>query len=75
MSITLTQEDKNVVTLTYYIKQGVDPRLIDMKDFTFNDVILPDGTALKDMTFAEFQDMVWDYENKNNITLTLENKN
>jgi hypothetical protein len=75
MSNTLSDESKNVVTLTYYLKSDVDQTLDALKNFTFNDVVFPDGEVLKDITFQQFQALVLALEAKNLTTLTNEAKN
>jgi hypothetical protein len=75
MSATITPDVKNVVTLRYYLKQNIDQTLNDLKDFTFNDVVFPDGEILKNVTFAQFQALVLSLQSKNNTNLNYENKN
>lgn len=74
MSTPLTQESKVYATLRLEIKQGVDPRLEDVKDLTFEDVMLPDGTLVKNVRFDQLLNTVWSYENKNVTALTNEAK-
>lgn len=68
--ITVTTQNKIEATLKLYIKQGVDPKLYDMQNLTFNDVLLPDGTLVKDATFQQLQNIIWSYAAKNPTTLT-----
>jgi len=65
MSTTLTLENKNTLVLTIYLKHGQEPTLEDIKDFTFNNVVFPEGTVLKDLTFQQFVDATLILEDKN----------
>ena len=47
-----------------FLKHGVDPRLDDLQNFTFNSIVFPDGTILKDVTFNELAATVWSNINK-----------
>lgn len=42
-----------------YLKHGSATRLSELANFTFNDVVFPDGTILKDVTFDQLVDVVW----------------
>lgn len=74
MFTPLTQETKVYATIRLELKQGVDPRLEDVKDLTFEDVMLPDGTLVKNVRFDQLVNTVWSYESKNVTTLTNEPK-
>lgn len=75
MSVAITTENKSYVTIKVFLKGGRDIVIGDVADMTFNDVAFPDGTLYKDLTFQQLQDTVISYESKNNVSLTLENKN
>lgn len=75
MSSPLTDQSKNVVTLKYYLKPNIDQTLADLQNLTFNDVVFPDGEILKNVTFAQFQQLVLTLQSKNNTSISYENKN
>lgn len=72
---TLTNPSKNTSSLTGVVRHGKDPILNDIKNLTFNDVMLPDGTLVKDTTFLQVGDQVWTNQTKNNATLNAQAKN
>ncbi len=68
--ITLTLTPKNAATLQNFLKTGINHPLSDMQNMTFNDVIFDDGEKVKDVTFNEFQTLVFTKQSKNQTTLT-----
>lgn len=68
--LAFTNQTKNPTTLKRFIKAGVDPSLSDMANLTFNDVLLADGTLVKDATFQQLQNTSWSKQSKNPSTLT-----
>jgi hypothetical protein len=72
---TLTPISKNTASLTGQIRHGKDTVLSEIQNFTFTTVMFPDGTQLKDVTFAQLSDTVWTLVTKNNATLTAPTKN
>ena len=53
-----------MATWTQLLRHGKDTILNDIKDFTFESVIFPDGTKLKDVTFEQLSEQVWTNVNK-----------
>ena len=64
-----TEQNKNSSTFKMQVKQGVDPRILDVQDLTFNDQMYP-GQLVKDTTFAQMQNTVWAEPAKNATTFT-----
>jgi len=52
-------QSKSVTPFTRFLRHGKEPLISDLEDYTFESVIFPDGTQLKDVTFAELGDIVW----------------
>jgi hypothetical protein len=75
MSSVVTLEGKNVTNLVMQMKQGIDPRLSDIQNDSFTDVVLSDGTQLQNITFDEFQALVVTLEPKNVVSISYEQKN
>jgi hypothetical protein len=73
MASTVTLEGKNVVEFIAYLK-GVDPKIEDVQNYTFNDVALDNGTEYKDLTFSQLQALVVSLEGKNIASITYETK-
>lgn len=61
---TFVNQSRNIATFKGIIRHGTDPRILDIQDLTFNDVLFEDGTQLKDATFAQLVDQVWTNINK-----------
>lgn len=72
---TITPISKHNASLTGVIRHGKDLVLQDIQNYTFTTVIFPDGTQLKDVTFAQLADAVWTLVTKHNATLTTQTKN
>lgn len=75
MASTVTLQVKINSPFRLIVKQGVDPVIGDIQNLTFNDVMLPDGTLVKNATFKQLQNTLWTLPNKNNDSFTLQNKN
>jgi len=71
---SLTSPNKNNVSLSLPIRHGKAPRIEDVQNLTFNDSFFNNGELVKDTTFVEIEDQVWTSPNKNNTTLTPQNK-
>jgi hypothetical protein len=71
---TLTLSNKDVATLTLKFRHGKEPTIGDMANLTFTDVLFPDGSQIKDITFNQIADQVWSYASKHAATLTLPTK-
>lgn len=56
---TFVNQSRNVATFKGVIRHGTDPRILDMEDLTFEDVLFADGTLVKNATFAQLQNQVW----------------
>lgn len=67
---TLTLTNQHTATLKGIVRHGKDTVLSDIQNLTFTDVMLPDGTLVKDVTFAQLADQVWTSPTKHNATLT-----
>lgn len=65
---TFTNQSKNSSTFLKLLRHGNDPRIVDLENTTFNDVVFSDGTILKDVTFAQLADQVWAKVTKNTST-------
>lgn len=50
---------KNSAVFEMYLRHGRDPRLLELENTTFNDVVFSDGTVLKDLTFAQLAQKIW----------------
>ena len=58
-------ENKSITSpFSMYLRHGKDPSMQELADFTFTDIYFPDGTLLKDITFAELSDTLWSLINK-----------
>ena len=58
-----------------YLRRGEATRLSELADFTFESVVFPDGTVLKDLTFADLVDQIWANTGKSaSPTFTNQNK-
>ena len=68
-------QTKNVSTFQNIVAHGKATILNDIKDLTFESVVFPDGTQLKDVTFEELVDASWTFQTKNTSTFTFQNKN
>ena len=55
---------KNSSPFTLFIKHGKNPLMSELADFTFESVVLEDGTKIKDVTFAQLADLTWTLVNK-----------
>lgn len=65
-SASFTNQSRNSATLKKPFRNGRDLRLDEMADLTFNDVLLPDGTLVKDATFERVgQDATWNITTRN----------
>ena len=70
-----TNQTKNTSIFQRIIAHGRATLLSDIADFTFNDVVFPDGTQLKDVRFDQLVDAVWAKQSKNVATFTNQTKN
>ena len=59
-----TNSNKNTSTFTNRIRRGRDLVLNEIKDLTFEDALLEDGTKVKDTTFSQLQDQSWSNQSK-----------
>lgn len=71
--MTWNTPTKNTSTLKNILKHGSDTLLRDLADFKFTDVIFNDGVQLKDITFEELTEKVWNNVSRNS-TGTFTNK-
>ena len=74
MSSVVTLEGKNVTRFVQQLK-GVDPRISDIQNDMFTDVVMADGTELKDLTFSQLQAIAVSLEGKNITSISYEAKN
>ena len=61
---TWTNQSKNTSTFRMLLRHGNEKLLSELESFTFEDVVFPDGTQLKDVTFDELTAIVWANINK-----------
>ena len=60
MPPTWTNQSKSATpSFLNYLKRGSATRLAELADFTFESVVFPDGTVLRDLTFNDLVDQVW----------------
>lgn len=59
-----SSDTKNSNPVTLFLRHGKEPRLNEIADYTFTDVMLQDGTQVKDVTFDQLSQMVWKLINK-----------
>jgi hypothetical protein len=71
---TLTLTSKDIASMTFPVRHGKDPVIAEIENLTFNDVIFPDGTLVKDVTFNQLANQVWTFANRTNATLTFPTK-
>lgn len=71
---TFTNQSKNNSTFKKFFRHGKEPRVEELADFVFTDVIFEDGTQLKDVTFAQLQDIIWANQSKNSSSFSLQEK-
>lgn len=73
---TWTNQNKSAApSFLNYLRHGEATRLAELADFTFESVVFPDGTVLKDLTFAELTDVIWTNTSKSaDPTFTNQNK-
>lgn len=64
---TLILTAKDIASMTFPVRHGKDPVLSDIQNLTFNDVIFPDGSLVKDVTFNQLANQVWTFANKTQI--------
>ena len=73
---TFTNQSKNSSTFQNFLRHGSATILDDIKDFTFESVVFPDGTKLKDVTFDQLVEIVWTNVSKSSApTFTNQTKN
>ena len=56
---TFQNTNKASTTFAFFLKHGKEPLMSELDSFTFESVIFPDGTKIKDVTFATLTDLVW----------------
>lgn len=61
---TWTNTTKSVSVFQNFLRHGSSTILNDIKDFTFESVVFPDGTQLKDIKFSDLVDQVWANQSK-----------
>lgn len=57
-------DTKNSNPVTLFLRHGRDPKMSEVADYTFMDVMFQDGTQVKDVTFDQLSQMVWTLINK-----------
>ncbi|MAH46243.1 hypothetical protein CMI37_10460 [Candidatus Pacearchaeota archaeon] len=72
---TFTNQSKTTATFLNQMAHGKATILNDIKDFVFTDVFFPDGTQLKDVTFAELVDITWTNASKSSTSFSNQSKN
>lgn len=60
MATFVNQAKSASPTFLTILRHGTAARIIDIQDNTFNDVIFLDGTLVRDATFNQLIDIVWD---------------
>lgn len=55
---------KNSNPIQLFFRNGKAPLISELADYKFTDVVLSDGTQLKDITFEQLARMVWTLINK-----------
>jgi hypothetical protein len=59
------QGSKSAVSpLSQFLRHGKEPTMADLANFTFESVIFADGTKVKDITFEQLSDVVWNLTTK-----------
>ncbi|KKR69699.1 MAG: hypothetical protein UU10_C0007G0005 [Parcubacteria group bacterium GW2011_GWF1_40_6] len=64
-----TNQSKNSATFLNFLRHGKETVINDIANFTFNDVVFPDGTQLKDVTFNDLVEQVWANINKSSTPI------
>ena len=61
---TAATDDKHISPVSQFLQSGKVPSLQELADYTFESVVLQDGTHLKDITFQELSNVVWEQDVK-----------
>jgi hypothetical protein len=72
---TWTPINKNQATFVNFLRHATEPTLAELASFTFESVVFQDGTQLKDVTFDELTEQVWNLQSKNPATFTNQSRN
>lgn len=60
-----SNQAKNTSPVTQFLRHGKNPSMEDLANYTFASVVFSDGTQLKDLTFSQLSDIIWNLQTKN----------
>lgn len=62
---TFANDTKASTAFKTFLRHGKEPRMEELADYVFGDVVFQDGTILENVTFAQLLDVAWNNQTKN----------
>ena len=59
-SSTAVNVSKNSSSFTQFLRHGKEPLMSDLENYTFESVTFMDGKVMKDLTFEQLGNIVWE---------------